>query len=350
MSFSIGAALKKIAVGYFIDPKALKHFGMTVLVILVTLMMPLAAITAVFSGTVEIDTDKLTELVIANLSDEDRAMLEQIENTMNAIDVQMKEKGFDARVKEAQVLYLFALSDRASEPDFVERLVGCFSADQSEDLLIATVNSTFHTMFTVEEFDRLINCVNAVAIETYDYVSPETKNNLDLVKWAEHAYKGKWGYVWGTYGEILTRSYLNVKAEQYPDEVGAYRDFIVENWLGRRTVDCVGLIKSYGWLNAEKAEIEYGANGMPDTSANDMYYNAVEKGDISTIPEIPGLAVWQQGHIGVYIGDGWVIEAMGTEHGIKKTRLVDRHWTHWLKIPYISYDPIEESAEVTVIF
>ena len=76
MSFSIGAALKKIAVGYFIEPKALKHFGMTVLVILVTLMMPLAAITAVFSGTIEIDSEKLTELVMANLSDDDRAMLE----------------------------------------------------------------------------------------------------------------------------------------------------------------------------------------------------------------------------------------------------------------------------------
>ena len=48
------------------------------------------------------------------------------------------------------------------------------------------------------------------------------------------------------------------------------------------------------------------------------------------------------GHVGLYVGDGWVIEAMGTKHGVKKTRLTERHWTHWLKIPYISYEPIEQ--------
>ena len=50
---------------------------------------------------------------------------------------------------------------------------------------------------------------------------------------------------------------------------------------------------------------------MPDIGANQMYYNAKESGPISTIPDIPGLAVWHEGHIGVYIGNGQVIEAMG---------------------------------------
>ena len=31
------------------------------------------------------------------------------------------------------------------------------------------------------------------------------------------------------------------------------------------------------------------------------------------MPDIPGLAVWHDGHIGVYIGDGYVIEAMNTK-------------------------------------
>jgi hypothetical protein len=69
-----------------------------------------------------------------------------------------------------------------------------------------------------------------------------------------------------------------------------------------------------------------------------MYYNAKESGPISTMPDIPGLAVWHEGHIGVYIGNGQVIEAMGTRYGVVKTELVDRGWTHWLKVPYINYD------------
>lgn len=80
---------------------------------------------------------------------------------------------------------------------------------------------------------------------------------------------------------------------------------------------------------------------MPDIGADTMYENAAEKGTIDTIPEIPGLAVWHEGHIGIYIGNGEVIEAMGTQYGVVKTQLTNSRWTHWLKIPYITY--IEES-------
>ena len=52
------------------------------------------------------------------------------------------------------------------------------------------------------------------------------------------------------------------------------------------------MIKGYGWLDPDDHEVHYGTNGMPDIGADTMYYNASEKGSISTIPEIPGLAVW----------------------------------------------------------
>lgn len=40
----------------------------------------------------------------------------------------------------------------------------------------------------------------------------------------------------------------------------------------------------------------------------------------------------------MYIGDGYVIEAMGTKYGVVKTELAGRGWTHWLEIEYINYD------------
>ena len=96
--------------------------------------------------------------------------------------------------------------------------------------------------------------------------------------------------------------------------------------------------KGYGWLDVETEEIVYNTNGMPDISANEMYHSATVSGTIDTIPETPGLAVWHEGHIGVYIGNGEVVEAMGTRYGVVKTKLEGARWTHWLKIPYISYD------------
>ena len=179
---------------------------------------------------------------------------------------------------------------------------------------------------------------SSIELDISAFTDPTTKNAADLVTYAIHAWESGWGYVWGTYGSVLTDSLFAYKLEQYPDGVGTYADFIRANWLGGRTTDCVGLIKGYGWLNPDTITIEYGTNGMPDLGANQMYYNASVSGTIDTMPDIPGLAVWHDGHIGVYIGDGYVIEAMNTKKGVVKTKLEGRGWTHWLQIEYINYD------------
>jgi len=179
---------------------------------------------------------------------------------------------------------------------------------------------------------------SSIEIDVSAFIDPTTKNATDLVTYAINAYESGWGYVWGTFGSVLTEGLFQAKLEQYPDGVGNFEDFIRDNWVGRRTTDCCGLIKGYGWLDPETMSINYGTNGMPDLGANQMYYNASESGTIDTIPEIPGLAVWHDGHIGVYIGNGYVIEAMGTKYGVVKTQLEGRGWTHWLKVEYINYD------------
>ena len=179
---------------------------------------------------------------------------------------------------------------------------------------------------------------SSIELDISTFTDPTTKNAADLVTYAIHAWESGWGYVWGTYGCVLTDSLFAYKLEQYPDGVGNYEDFIRANWLGGRTTDCVGLIKGYGWLNPEMLSIDYATNGMPDIGANQMYYSASVSGTIDTMPDKPGLAVWHDGHIGVYIGDGYVIEAMGTKYGVVKTELAGRGWTHWLEIEYINYD------------
>ena len=126
--------------------------------------------------------------------------------------------------------------------------------------------------------------------------------------------------------------------------MGQYAGFIRSHWLNRRCTDCVGLIKGYGWLDASIGAIRYGTNGMPDYGANTMYRAAAQAGvsgrdygPMSTMPDIVGLAVHMNGHIGVYIGGGYVIEAANTSAGVIKTKLAGRGWTEWCKIPYINY-------------
>ena len=338
MSATVAAALKKIAIAILTDKKLLKIFLGIVLGFILLIMFPFIAIIALFNGEIQIDTARLQSLVVENLSAEERAMLQLVENTMYEIEDKMTAAGFDKqRVKEAQVLYVLALSRFSEEAGFADKLVGCFAEGQSDMELLSAVNDAFGTDLSAEDFTKVMGAIRAVYISTVGYVDPSTKNNLDLVQWAKHANARGWGYVWGTYGQVLTRSLYNAKAEQYPDEVGGYEDFITEHWLGGRTADCVGLIKGYGWFHAETETIEYGTNGMPDIGADTMYANAEESGSIDTIPEIPGLAVWHEGHIGIYIGDGQVIHASATKVGVVQTPIEDSGWTHWLKIPYITY-------------
>lgn len=174
-------------------------------------------------------------------------------------------------------------------------------------------------------------------IDTSGFTDPDTKNNVDLTAYAVQAWENNWGYVWGTFGNVLTPSLFNYKLSQYPDAIGKYADFIRENWLDRRTTDCVGLIKGYGWLDTDNGTINYATNGMPDFSADQMYQAANESGSIETMPEIVGLALWKKGHIGVYIGNGYAIEAMGTKYGVVKTEVTGRGWQGWCKIPFIDY-------------
>ena len=61
MSAALGAALKKIAVALLTDKRVLKAIGMTVLVLIVALLLPLMAMMAILSGDIELDTDELMD-------------------------------------------------------------------------------------------------------------------------------------------------------------------------------------------------------------------------------------------------------------------------------------------------
>lgn len=343
MSATIGAALKKIAVALLTDKKVLKTAGMVILVLIVALLLPLMAMVAILSGDIEFDTDALMERIEANLTLEDIAMLTSIEDTMNAIDTALADAQMPSRVGEAQALYIMALYDQSGSANFVSRLASCFSENQTDAQLINAVNAEFGTSISVEEFSHVAQNLRTTYIDTSRYYDPSTKNNLDLAQWAIEACDAGWGYVWGTYGHVLTRSYYESKLEQYPEGVGNYADFIESNWLGKRTADCVGLIKGYCWFDPEDQSIGYAVNGMPDYATEQMIGWCNEKGGMDTMPEIPGLLLWMDGHVGVYIGDGYAIEAMGTRYGVVKTEVAGRGWTKWGKLPCIEY--IEDTEE-----
>ena len=158
------------------------------------------------------------------------------------------------------------------------------------------------------------------------------------------AYNSGWVYWYGTYGKLCTQSLYNSKKKQYPkhytdDRTTKYMKHISE---GRYCADCIGLGKAFVWSGGVfEGTPKYQANGMPDKSANGMFEYAkkqgLKNGTIDTIPEIPGIAVRYDGHVGYYIGNGEVIEERGFNYGCVKTKLKDRKWLNWYEVPGITY-------------
>lgn len=156
-----------------------------------------------------------------------------------------------------------------------------------------------------------------------------------------YANKNHWAYWYGTYGNVCTMKKYESKKKQYPEHYGSSRTkgYMKDIEQGRRCADCVGMIKSFFWTgNRYDTDPKYGSNGCPDKSANGMIDLCKVKGAISTIPDIPGVVVWTNGHIGVYIGGGYTIEMRGFDYDCVKRKVKDGPWKKWGKLPMLNYD------------
>ena len=116
--------------------------------------------------------------------------------------------------------------------------------------------------------------------------------------------------------------------------------------------DCVCLIKGllWGW-NANTSKTyggaSYASNNVPDIGADQMIKKCKDVStDFSNI--LVGEAVWMEGHIGVYIGNGLAVECtpkwddgvqITAVHNIgKKSGYNGRKWTKHGKLPYVTYE------------
>lgn len=337
------ATVAKITSAVANDKNARKVIGTIIGSVIGLLLIPLIAYMGIIGNmdSIEIDTNQVQQSIVQNMSAEEKAKLQHVENVMTGISKECTKRKLKSIVgKKAQAVYACAFYDvEKSDNDFISKLVDCFEQAKDDDELLNMLNSAFGTNISAEDFNHLMSVISNTVIDID--LSNTDKNNLDLVKWAQMAYDNKWGYVWGSHGNVLTANELKRLEKTFGSHVTDKEEYIKSHWLGRRTSDCVGLIKGYGWYDETSGTIKYGTNGMKDVTADGMFNAAVEKGPISTMPDIPGIAVWHQGHIGVYIGNGYVIHAANTYDGVIKTPITSSGWTHWLKVPYINY--IEET-------
>lgn len=157
----------------------------------------------------------------------------------------------------------------------------------------------------------------------------------DLITLFRQALDERWGYIWGESGDVWSAA----------NQSAATREMTVEHgskWIGRRVADCSGL---FVWAYRELGEkIYHGSNTIFDkyTSKAGALFGEVEI--------LPGTAVFQTSkgrrtHIGLYVGDGAVIEARGTRSGVIESDLSE--WDEWGTLSAVDYSA--EAAESVLI-
>ena len=129
-------------------------------------------------------------------------------------------------------------------------------------------------------------------------------------------------YMYGVNGQIITQALIDAKTKQYPAQYTPEKIKHLQSQIGKRAYQCNSYLSIY--LGKERS-----ANGWRDYGKG---------GSISSLPDVPGIAVFYPGHTGVYIGNGKVVEARGTFYGVVITDLEKRPWTAWRKYNEINYD------------
>ena len=140
-------------------------------------------------------------------------------------------------------------------------------------------------------------------------------------------------YVYGMKGEMMSLAKFNELRNRYGNMVWASD----RNKIGKVCVDCSGLIS---WATGKQR-------------GSSQYKEKAEKvHPISTIAQAPvGVAVWKQGHIGVYIGNGEYIAADGSAYGVRKNKLSKADFTHWFEIcdvQYVEDNEIVENSKIII--
>ena len=171
----------------------------------------------------------------------------------------------------------------------------------------------------------------------------------ELVAGVQKSLDEKWGYIWGTSGVMWTEA-RQKQLEKTTDEDRANSRRYGKKWIGHMVADCSGLIRY--WFEKYGSSISHSSHTQYTTYS-------VRKGTLKNGRRTdgfglrPGTAVFvysssrkRYTHVGIYVGNGIVIEAMGAQHGVTTSAVSASKWTHWGELKDMEYDlPADDGGD-----
>ena len=192
-----------------------------------------------------------------------------------------------------------------------------------------------------------------------------------LIEKFRYALDNAWGYIWGTTGILWTQAKQDQKVAYMVSKYGAnwktsedakkdtyyYAAKDGAKWIGHYVADCSGL---FVWAFKQLGgAIAHGSNSIYDRYCSSKgNLSGGKRTDGKTLQ--PGSAVFtnkngDKTHIGLYVGNGKVIEAASTGKGVVESNVTDSKWKCWGELKEVSYDteptpaPIPDDGTAVVV-
>lgn len=158
----------------------------------------------------------------------------------------------------------------------------------------------------------------------------------DLISKFQYALDNDWGYIWGTAGVLWTKAKQDA-LNKTTDENRAMSRKYGSKWINHYVADCSGM---FVW-----AYKQFGLD-MSHISSNIYISYCGNKGKLTADLKKtlrPGTAVFtgtsanNHPHVGLYVGNGTVIEAKGTQAGVVTSSITEGRWTWWGELKAVDY-------------
>ena len=157
----------------------------------------------------------------------------------------------------------------------------------------------------------------------------------DLIAKFQYALDNEFGYIWGSAGELWTAAKQKSATREQTVKWGS-------QWIGHYVADCSGL---FNWAFKQLGGYMYhGSNTMWDKYCTSK--GKLKSGKRTDGQELkPGTAVFvydedtgKRSHVGLFIGNGTVIEAAGTKQGVITTKVSNSKWKEWGELKGCNYE------------
>ena len=293
------AAIIKIILQLLSDEKTRHAILITAASVIVGLLGMLVMPVIVVYTMGQMDPPEITISEEEVLSGMDADRLTAMESGGQAIVYFLLSRGLRNQIMKAQLIYL-SYFDADSELN-LEEYTGYFSIGD-DAMLVGALNSTYGLNIDYDEFERTYLWMKQLTIDGYLFSTPGTKNAADLAAWCGNAYESEWLYAPGGHGDLDA-------AEQ------------------RRTADNVGLI--LGYFNYDVTGKTFG------TGIDTLVYK--EQGGMDTMPDVPGIGVYNGSEFGVYGGNGEIFFSSADGRLVQKSSVTDARWTEWVTFVGIEY-------------